>query len=420
MSVPSDQRLERARRALLLIYFLLGVAIMSWIPRFPDLKNGLGLSAAEFGFLVSLGAVGSIASTGVMGHVVHHFGSRTVLMWGAVTTYALLAFITVSPTPTVFALMVILMSGSISGYNVGLNAQTVLLQAKFAEPIIARFHGVWSLGAFLTGMLASVIAPRLSPQIHVAGIALVLLPVVLIATRSLLGPADDDQMRDTETPRERVPALHRTPRAVWLLALGVTGGTFAEFVNGDWSTIYARNYLDIPAGPDVYLFSAMTIAVMLGRLYSDRLFARFGTPRVVRTGAILITVGMATGSLVSHALVSVNPYLALGVACAGFVLAGLGTAPMVPAFYGAAAHVNGLPVGVTLARMALAQQLMVWLLKASVAFLTGVASLHLALLVPALTALLAFVLAGQIDARRAERRPAMATLTLDASIDHRD
>ena len=417
--VPSDARLERARRALVWVYFLFGLAIMSWIPRFPDIKDGLGVSAAQFGLLVSLGAAGSITASTFMGHVTHHFGSRTVLSAGAASTYLTLATITLSPNPWVFALMVVLLSASVSGYNVGLNAQSVLLQAKFARPIIGRFHGAWSLGAFVTGILASFIAPRLSPQAHVAGIALVLLPIVLIITRSLLGPEHDDHMRNPDEPRERIPSLRRTPRAAWLLALGLTGGTFAEFVNGDWSTIYARDYLNVPAGPDVYLFSAMMVSVMVGRMLSDRVIAHFGVTRVVRTGAVFIMVGMTSGALGSYALASRSPYLALAVACLGFALAGLGTAPMVPAFFGAAGHVDGLPVGVTLARVGLAQQVFVWLLKALVAFLTGVTGLTLALLVPALTALAAFALARHADRSAIDRRPPMSSVPADASMDAR-
>lgn len=414
--MPSNARLERARRALILIYFLFGLAIMSWIPRFPDIKDQLGVSAAQFGLLVSLGAAGSITASMFMGHVTHHVGSRRVLQVGALTTYLILSTITLSRSPLVFAVMVILMSASISGYNVGLNAQSVLLQAKFPRPIIGTFHGAWSLGAFLTGMLASVITPRLPPQVHVAGIALVLLPIVLIATRSVLGPEHDDQMRDPDGPRERVPALLKTPRAAWLLALGLTGGTFAEFVHGDWSTIFARDYLGVPAGPDVYLFSSMMVTVMVGRLLSDRLFARFGVTRVVRTGALCISFGMTAGALGSYALASINPYLALTAACAGFGLAGLGAAPMVPAFLSAAGRVEGPPVGVTLARVGLAQQVLVWILKAIVAFLTGVVGLHIAILVPAITALVALALASRADARRSERRPALIDVMDESTI----
>ena len=383
---------EKARRSLLAVYFVFGLAIMSWIPRFPQIKQGLDLDAARFGFLVSLGAVGSVTATLFMGHVVHRFGSRPVLMVGSILTYGALSLITFSPTPLAFAAMVIVMSMCISGYNVGLNAQSVLIQEKLQRPVIGRFHGAWSLGSLVTGLIAAVIAPHTTPQQHVATMALLLLPVSLYFTRTLISPADDSHSLG-EDEEVDVPHIFKAPKVTWLLALGAAGGAFGEFVNGDWSTIYAHEHLGAPIGTDVLLFSSMTVAIMLGRMTVDRQTALHGMDHVVRRGGFLVMFGMVFGALASHFTVAINVHLALALACLGFFIAGLGTAPMVPAFYGAAINVPGVPVGVTLARISLAQQIVIWLLKAGVAFLAGAAGLQFALIVPAVTAIVAISLA---------------------------
>jgi MFS family permease len=62
------------------LFFLFGVGIMSWIPRFPDLKDQLGLSNGQFGSIISMGSVGGVISLLTVGHIVHKLGSYKVLV----------------------------------------------------------------------------------------------------------------------------------------------------------------------------------------------------------------------------------------------------------------------------------------------------------------------------------------------------
>ena len=73
MNTPAASRELKYLRAL---YFLFGVLIMSWLPRFPEVKVNLGLSNGAFGSLMSLSAVGSLISLFTVGHLVHNFGAK--------------------------------------------------------------------------------------------------------------------------------------------------------------------------------------------------------------------------------------------------------------------------------------------------------------------------------------------------------
>ena len=64
-------------QALFGIYAML---IMSWIPRFPEVKANLGLSNGEFGTLISTGAFGGVASLFLTGHMVHKYGVKRVIL----------------------------------------------------------------------------------------------------------------------------------------------------------------------------------------------------------------------------------------------------------------------------------------------------------------------------------------------------
>jgi len=61
---------EQELRLMKALFFLFGLLIMSWIPRFPEVKANLKLTNGEFGSLVSMGALGSLVALLTIGHLV--------------------------------------------------------------------------------------------------------------------------------------------------------------------------------------------------------------------------------------------------------------------------------------------------------------------------------------------------------------
>ena len=53
-----------------ILFFLFAVQIMSWVPRFPEIKANLALSNGEFGTFLSLGSLGAIVALLSSGHFV--------------------------------------------------------------------------------------------------------------------------------------------------------------------------------------------------------------------------------------------------------------------------------------------------------------------------------------------------------------
>jgi hypothetical protein len=398
MSTERNEPFERARRALVSTYFLLGLVFMSWVPRFPQVKDGLDLSAARFGLLLSVGAIGAILGNIAIGHAAYRFGSKRVIFAAVITTYSLVGLITFSPNALIFGLAVAILSASYSAINVGLNAQSVFVQQVLGRPIIGTFHGWWGVGAVVAGSIAGVVAPYATPQLHVGLVATTFLPLALWLTRSLV-PPENENLSSDNTESVAVPNLLRAPRLTWLLAIGAAGGSMIEFVNVDWSTIYAHEVLGIRVGRDVLLFMSLTLAITIGRLSVDKVTARFGAPRLVRIGGLMVFGGTLFGAFGSNAIAETSPTAALTVGCVGFAIAGFGTAPMMPAFYGAAGRVDGSPLGITLSRMGMAHQIIVWVFKALISFLVGLSSIHMAFVLPAIMALVAVALARHTDVR---------------------
>ena len=73
------ENIEEIERPLLIIFFLFGFSLMSWVPRFPEVKANLGLNNGDFGILLSMGGAGALLALFTVGHFVNQFGTRKFL-----------------------------------------------------------------------------------------------------------------------------------------------------------------------------------------------------------------------------------------------------------------------------------------------------------------------------------------------------
>ena len=64
MSKKTEISHELEKRYLSALFFIFGFGIMAWVPRFPDLKENLGLTNGPFGSILTTGAIG--AFTGLL------------------------------------------------------------------------------------------------------------------------------------------------------------------------------------------------------------------------------------------------------------------------------------------------------------------------------------------------------------------
>jgi MFS family permease len=85
-----------------ILFFTFGLGIMSWIPRFPEIKEALKLTNGGFGSLISTGALGSLISLLTIGHVVHRIGVKRVLYTASFFLMATLIILTTVNSSLIF------------------------------------------------------------------------------------------------------------------------------------------------------------------------------------------------------------------------------------------------------------------------------------------------------------------------------
>ena len=85
-----------------ILFFTFGLGIMSWIPRFPEVKEALKLTNGGFGSLISTGALGSLISLLTVGYVVHKIGVKRVLYVASFFLMATLIILTTVDSSLIF------------------------------------------------------------------------------------------------------------------------------------------------------------------------------------------------------------------------------------------------------------------------------------------------------------------------------
>ena len=63
-----------ARNSLWASFLIMGIASMAWVPRIPEIKDAVGLSNGQFGFVFLGSTIGSVLGSQFAGRAIHTFG----------------------------------------------------------------------------------------------------------------------------------------------------------------------------------------------------------------------------------------------------------------------------------------------------------------------------------------------------------
>ncbi|WP_019347969.1 MFS transporter, partial [Mycolicibacterium conceptionense] len=267
--------------------------------------------------------------------LIRRFRSARVAVIGTVALAAFVVGAGVAGSPLMFAGALFLAGACDSVVDVAQNAHGLRLQREHGRSIINSLHAVWAAGAILGGLTgAAAIALAIPRGIHLAVVGGLLSAVALAAYRYLLpGPDHDNHPAAHATAGAKAgPRVYLILSALVLIAIA---GATVEDSGSSWATLYLRDTLHAPPALAVFGYIALVAFMFVGRLSGDRLVDRFGEAAVARTGGVIAAAGM--GCALAFPTVATT--------IAGFALAGLGVATLVPAAMHGADQLPGLRPG---------------------------------------------------------------------------
>ena len=367
-------------QALFGVYAML---IMSWIPRFPEVKANLGLSNGEFGTLISTGAFGAVASLFLTGHMVHKYGVKRVILANIWIMGLAYFFIVRTESSGIFLICNVAIGWATSAYHISISAQSFNAMERIYGLTIARLHGMWASGALTTAIISGLIVDHISISWHIGSLAV----FVTFALTTMIIRLSPVLVRPNQDEEEHLPlrTLVTSFRVNWMISGGLLCAVFLEFATGDWSAIFAKERIGVSSSLAALPYVLFMIAMIIGRLNAGTIAKRFRIDQTIRLFALTGGAGFLTFLTIAVQIPAEHKEIAFIATCLAFTFAGMGSSLMAPTFYTAGNQRSSLPSAVVVGQMGVVNMIAVFILKATIAWtaqFTG--SLAIALTIPAL------------------------------------
>lgn len=336
-TTTEPHQLARERRAVFAVFIAFGLVLGTWAAHLPSVKDSINASTSSMGAILLILGVGALIGMQASGYAADKFGSGGVAATGA----AAMAVALVPPlllTSWVWVATAALVLGVAIGIGeVGMNAAAVEVERDYGRPIMASFHGMFSVGTII-GALLGAAAFALDVGVLITAVVVAVLALALAAcfTPTLLrrnsttGPSAADTADDTADDAASTGAPRHRGRLILLGALAflllLTEGSAM-----DWSSLHAQEHLDSASSAGALALACFVAAMTIGRFTIDRVSARIGPVRVLRYGSALSIAGLTLVFLSS----------ALPLTCLGWMLLGLGLSGCVPQVFTATGNLPG-------------------------------------------------------------------------------
>jgi hypothetical protein len=269
------------------------------------------------------------------------------------------------------------------------NAHSVEVQRLYDRSVLHGFHGWWSAGTMVGGIIATIAAATGVPvTIHFALAGLAIAAAALATSLGILPHGLAERVGPQADP-DAAEHIHvsNLPRLLRILGpiavLGVLG-VMLEDSASTWSSLYLVNVLGLGAGLGAAGFVLYTMAMTAGRLTNDRWIDRWGDITVSRSGGVIAAAGLACVALA-------GPTGFAPLAFAGFAAVGIGASSQFPVMVTAAGMQPGIPPGHAIAIVSWLARVGLMLAPALVGVAADAFGLSTAFLIPMTVAILVAV-----------------------------
>jgi MFS family permease len=377
---------EKELNGLKVIFFLFGLSIMSWAPRFPEVKAHLGLSNGEFGSLISLGAIGNAFALLTVGHLVHKYGARLMMQISTVVFSLSIIVLSHTTSSLIFLVFMMLQGAGISAFHISINSQGFNFQDRRKRQVITLLSGYWSSGALITMVIAGILVDLVSLETHIAVLSIFCLAIML-RTISSMSP---NLLKPNENPESDLK-LSETFKGFnfdILVSGGLLCAIMLEFAVGDWSAIFLKEDMGILSGIHTLPFILFTLTMIVGRLNFHRLLPRYSMQHLTRVASVTSGISFLAGIAAVSALGTKNHTLTIIILSISFTIAGIGSSFLGPSMMNAANSRSRFPASVVIGQIGVINICLVFVMRWVIAWTAEATSLSIALCIPGVMLLL--------------------------------
>jgi MFS family permease len=357
---------------------------MSTATRFPEIRDQLGINNGTFGTYLSLGAIGGVVAFILVGHLVHSIGVKPIVTIAATGLFVSLGLVPHIQSPILWLVINILIAFFWVSFHIANNAQAIHRQEEIGELILPKLHGLWSLGALLTSILAIVITPYVTLAWHIGVVVAIMWAFTMYGVVESTPYFIKKNEEADAFPNLSPIGIAKTFKFQPIIVLAMVLAMQIEFAIQDWSAIYAKDTINMSASSSIYGYAVFIIAMIILRFNAKKLAARWSERELITKLPILGGVGFAVCISLGTWISESNRILGFIVALVGFALAGFGSSILAPTLFAISFRKTSLPSSVVVAQLGLTQTIATFIAKVIIAWVAQATSVTVALMIPAL------------------------------------
>lgn len=380
--MKKDLAVEQELNLIKGLFFLFGLLIMSWVPRFPEVKANLQLTNGEFGSLVSMGAIGNLVALLTVGHLVHKYGARWMLHIGSFLLGISLVFLTHSTSTVLFLIFIIIQGGAISAFHISINSQGFHFQDRTKKQIITLLSGFWSSGALISSIIAGLLVDHVALGTYSNGLAIfcfIAMSYIIVRISPNLVKADANPDSD-----HRARDMFKGFRIDKQVSTALMMVIMLEYAVSDWAAIFVKEDMKIASGIHTLPYILFTLAMIIGRLNLHNLLPRYSIDFLVIRASLLSGLSFIAGIIAVTLVGTSNKTLVIIILSISFTFAGLGSSFLGPSVMNAANTRSKFPSSVVIGQIGVINIILVFVVRWVIAWTAQATSLTIALIIPAL------------------------------------
>lgn len=313
------------------VFFLPGLIFASWASRIATIQQTLNLSDTALGAILFCIPVGLIISLPVAGWLISRIGSRMLVLLGILAYSIALVGLGAAPSIPVLMASMVAFGFASNSVNIAVNTQAVATEKIYNKPIMASFHGLWSLAGFAgAGIGTYMIGKSVAPFNHFLGMAIIVIVTLIITYRYLL---------NDKGPAEAQQGFVLPDRPLVKLGIIAFCSLICEGAMFDWSVIYFKKVLNAHNGWMGAGYTVFMCTMAMGRFIADWFAHRFGLKQTLQVSGLLTAVGLLIAVIFPQ----------IPTAMLGFLLVGFGVSSVVPMVYSVAGRSKTMSPGMALA-----------------------------------------------------------------------
>jgi MFS family permease len=298
---------SRARKAVTTAFIINGSIAGTFYSRVADIKEELDLSNSTLGFALLIISIGVLLGIAFSGKQTAKSGSAPITLYGTYSLGAAILLVGTANNYLTLCLTLFVLGACLAVQDVAMNSHAIVLEQEADKRYMSTFHAMFSLGALGGGVIGAWFSQHNIDLMRHAAFIAMLLFLANFFVRNWFLPAELDQHALEGKKKIKKPKI--------FLIVGLLGlcGTIGEGSAGDWGAVLARDTFDATPFVSTLPFICFSAAMVIGRLFGDRLASKYGPMKLIVGGGLIAGIGLGGGLLFGGMMGVIFGWLTMGI-----------------------------------------------------------------------------------------------------------